>query len=254
MRRARRLLQRHPATLALAGVVTVLAVATAPLRILVEEPFRRALGTGLGPLAGGRAGWSPFTYGLFADHPLELATALIALAALVGPAERLMGGWRTALAFLVTPAVGAAVGMMLEGADVLGLGAWDDGTAVIDPLAPACGALLAASAFADRLWRRRIRLLGVSALLLMVLYSGTSVDLFRLFTGLAGLLLGLVLHPAAEKTARWARSSRHESRSLLAALTLAGAVAPFVAIASGVPWGPLHPLGLLLRPAADPAS
>ncbi|WP_210506019.1 bifunctional lysylphosphatidylglycerol flippase/synthetase MprF [Naasia sp. SYSU D00057] len=251
MRRVRRVLQRHPATLALAGVLTLLAVATAPLRILAEEPFRRAIGTGLGPLSGGSAGWSPFTYGLFADHPLELATALLALAVLVAPAERLMGGWRTTMAFLLTPALGAAVGMLLEGLDVLGLAAWNDGLPVIDPLAPAAGALLAGSAFADRLWRRRIRLLGVAVLALMVLYSGTSVDLFRLFTGLAGVALGLLLVPKSRKTARWARSSRHESRSLLAALTLAGAVAPFVSIASGQPWGPLHPLGLLLRPVAD---
>jgi phosphatidylglycerol lysyltransferase len=248
MRRVRRIVHRHPATLALGALLVLLAVATAPLRMLAEEAFRGMVGTGLGPLLTQHSAWTPFTYGLFADNPLELATALVAVAALVGWSERLMGAWRTLLAFLLLPAIGAGAGMLPQAADVLGLGGWDDGGAVIDPLAPAIGALLTASAFADRLWRRRIRLLGFAGLLLMTLYSATSVDLFRLLTGAAGLVLGLILVPDARKTPRWARSSAHEARSLLAALVLASAVGPFVALASGLPWGPLHPLGLLLRP------
>ncbi|WP_210481070.1 bifunctional lysylphosphatidylglycerol flippase/synthetase MprF [Naasia sp. SYSU D00948] len=252
MRRIRREALRHPATLMLAGLMALLGVLTAPVRMLAEEPFRRLVGTGLGTVED--ASWSPFTYGLFADHPLELGVALVALALLVAPAERLMGAWRTLLVALLAPALGASAGMLLQGADILGLGAWNDGRAVIDPLAPAVGALMAASVSAVRLWRRRIRILGVSALLLMVLYSGTSVDLFRFLTALAGLVLGLVLLAERRPTVTWARSSQHEARTLLAGLVLAAAVAPFAAIASGMPWGPLHPLGLLLQPGASGAA
>jgi phosphatidylglycerol lysyltransferase len=248
MRRVRQEFARHPVTLVLLLTVAGLALATSPLRMLAEDEFRVLLGMGIAPLREADNLWSLLTFGLFADSPAELALALLMLVACVGIGERLMGRWRTAVAFVATPALGALATIGLEAGGVLGLGEWDDGLPIFDPFAPLVGVVLTASAYANPLWRRRIRILGFTALLVMILYSGTTLDLVRLLSALAGLVLGTVIVPARRRVLRWVRSSQHEARTLLSALLIVIAAGPLVAVA-GLPWG-LQPLGPLFRSGA----
>jgi phosphatidylglycerol lysyltransferase len=188
---------------------------------------------------------------LFASSILELLVSLAAIVVLVGAAERLMGWWRTLLAFVVTSFVGAGIGMLLQAAGLMAKEIWAVGiqeTVVLDPFTAISGTVLTASAFAGPLWRRRVRVLGFTALTVVFLYSGQPSDLFRLIAAVAGLVLGLVLS-GSRPGLRWVRSSHHEARSLLSAALMITAIGPFVSIFTPARYGPLHPLGLLFRNA-----
>ena len=78
------------------------------------------------------------------------------------------------------------------------------------------GTIMAASAFAGALWRRRIRVITVLVAVMYLLYSGQPSDLYRLLAVLTGLGLGVLLRPDGEARAGWVRSSHHEVRVLLA--------------------------------------
>ena len=160
-----------------------------------------------------------------------------------------MGWWRTLVAYVVSAVIGNALGIGLQ---ALGLDfheLWSMGVrdlTTLDPFTPIAGTILAASAFAGPLWRRRIRVLGFSILIMFLLYSGQPSDLFRLLSALVGFLLGMLMSPGRPRL-RWQRSSHSETRGLLAAVLVITAVGPLITVFSRAKFGPLHSLGLLFR-------
>jgi lysylphosphatidylglycerol synthetase-like protein (DUF2156 family) len=238
-------------SLSIAGLMLVLAFVTGSLIHGPRPRLRVIVGTGLEAFNDAHNVFSPITSVLFASGILELLASIAAVVVLVGAAERLMGWWRTLLAFVVTPVIGAGVGMLFQAAGLMAREYWAVGiqeTIVLDPFTAISGTVLTASAFAGPLWRRRVRVLGFTALTVVFLYSGQPSDLFRLIAAVAGLILGLVLS-RSRPGLRWARSSHHEARSLLSAALMITAIGPFVSIFSPARYGPLHPLGLLFRNA-----
>lgn len=236
-------------SIVIAALVVVITFATGSLLHGPRGVLRRTAGTGLEAFDETHNLLSPLTSVLFASSILELLASVAALLLLVGAAERLMGWWRTLLAFVVTSFVGAGIGMLLQAAGLLAREHWAvriQETIVFDPFTAISGTVMTASAFAGPLWRRRIRVLGFTALVVVFLYSGQPSDLFRVMAAIAGLLLGFLLK-RVRPGMRWSRSSHHEARSLLAAALMITAVGPFVSIFTPVRYGPLHPLGLLFR-------
>ncbi|WP_233195381.1 DUF2156 domain-containing protein [Cryobacterium sp. M91] len=215
--------------------------------------IRLLLGTGYESVIDHGHWWSPLTSVFFVDNGAELLLALAGTLIVLGFAERLMGTCRTAIAFLVTAILGATIGIGAQFLGVAGGEMWSRGVSelwAMDPFTPIFGSALAASFFAGPLWRRRIRVLGVSTVLVLVLYSGQPSDLYRLLAVLVGLGVGWFgvgwrSRPIRPLSA-WRRSSDHESRTLLAAIVGMVAVGPVITIFSGARYGPLAPLGLLL--------
>ncbi|MCC6375445.1 MAG: DUF2156 domain-containing protein [Microbacteriaceae bacterium] len=237
-----------PLTLSLAGLVVLVAILSntvvGPLRVQVRERF----GTGIDTIPNGNF-FSPITSVFLVSGLAQLIIVVIAIVLLVGTAERLMGSWRTLVAFVVTSTLGNIAGMVLQAAGVLTRELWSlDERALVtaDPFTPIAGTMMAASAFAGALWRRRIRLLGFSVLLMFALYSGQPGDMFRLLAALIGLGLGAVFSKGRLELS-WRRSSHSETRGLLAAILAITALGPVITIFSRVRAGPLHSLGLLFR-------
>ena len=115
----------------------------------------------------------------------------------------------------------------------------------------AVGVGLAMTSRLSTLWRRRLRLLILMALLLLVAYSGTLLDVLRLAAGLTGLLLGPLLLGRSPRPASLI-TSRSERRVLVALVVAATAVGPIIAALSDTPIGPLSVLRyLLLTPPPD---
>lgn len=244
-RRALRIVAAHPFTAAVFAIVLCLALVTGPLHG-PHRPLRQWLGTGPVPIVDGHW-WTPITSVLFADNLGELILALVFVVALVGTAEHLMGTWRTALAFVVTPVVGslAGIGLQLLAAQTGEMWARNvHHLMVLDVFTAVGGTIMTASAFAGVLWRRRIRVLAILVALVLVLYSGLPGDLYRLFAVLVGLGLGVALRPTARRTG-WVRSSHHEVRVLLASTVLISAVGPVIGLLTRSRYGLLAPIGLL---------
>ncbi len=244
-------MRQRRVSLSLAAIMVVIAFATGSLMHGPHPQLRVLVGTGLETFNATHNFLSPLTSVLFASGILELLTSVAALVLLVGAAERLMGWWRTLLAFTVTSFVGSGIGMLLQAAGLMARENWAvriQETIVLDPFTAISGTVMTASAFAGPLWRRRIRVLGFTALIVVFLYSGQPSDLFRLIAAVAGLLLGFLLK-RVRPGLHWSRSSHHEARSLLAAALMITAAGPFVSIFTPVKYGPLHPLGLLFRTA-----
>lgn len=242
-------MRQRRASLSLAVIMVVIAFATGSLLHGPRPQLKLVVGTGLEAFNETHNFLSPLTSVLFASGILELLASVAALVLLVGAAERLMGWWRTLLAFVITSFVSSGVGMLLQAAGLMARENWAvriQETIVLDPFTAISGTVMTASAFAGPLWRRRIRVLGFTALIVVFLYSGQPSDLFRLIAAVAGLVLGFLLK-RVRPGLRWSRSSHHEARSLLAAALMITAAGPFVSIFTPVRYGPLHPLGLLFR-------
>jgi lysylphosphatidylglycerol synthetase-like protein (DUF2156 family) len=210
--------------------------------------IRLLLGTGYASVIDHGHWWSPLTSVFFVDDGAELLLALGGTLIMLGFAERLMGTRRTAIAFLLTAIFGATIGIGAQYLGVAGGEMWSRGVSelwAIDPFTPIFGSLMAASFFAGPLWRRRIRVLGLSTVLVLVLYSGQPSDVYRLLAVLVGLGVGWSWRPTRQLGA-WRRSSDHETRTLLAAVVGMVAIGPVITIFSGARFGLLAPLGMLL--------
>jgi len=238
--------KRSPVTIAL--VALLLAGAVLPHLHGAAGRWASAAGTGYTPVVVDGRWWTPITSLFFTDGALELVLVLAGVVVGIGAAERLMGPARTAVAVVLTSATGSLVGTGLQALGDLRGELWSRRVTefvTFDPMTMVAGALMAASAFASPLWRRRIRVVVLLTALVFVFYSGEPSDLYRLIAALAGLLLGLAGR-RPRGGVRWQRSSHHEARVLVSTAVLITGVGPLISVFSHVRLGALAPLGLLL--------
>ncbi|MFB7845366.1 bifunctional lysylphosphatidylglycerol flippase/synthetase MprF [Microbacterium sp. NPDC056052] len=216
------------------------------------------LGTGLGfgtfwgrfpdQLAAGivttgdlRYWWTPLTALLIPDS-LIAGILILALVLTVGAyAERRLGTWRAMGVFAVTGVVAILLGLGLQTLTAAWGAEWGllkSVDLVTDPSIGAIGAIMAATALAPALWRRRIRVIGFTLLLMFALYAADSNSVFRLIAAALGLLAGVLL---ARDTPRgsWHRSSYREVRTLVAAIVAAVGLGPLIVLISDALDSPL---------------
>jgi lysylphosphatidylglycerol synthetase-like protein (DUF2156 family) len=241
---------RSPAACVLAVLLLVVGIADGSLvrvPVLAQVPPRVASHHPLDLIAL----WS----GVFVPRTaVGLVAGVLAVLVVLVPVERVLGTAWTVLAYVVTSLVGVTAGVALQSVGVPTHALWTtpaDGAPAAGPISPVLGAVLTASAVSGPLWRRRIRLLGLSGAVVVLLYSGQAGDLYRLLAAVAGLVLGLLL-ARRRPTIAWPRSSHHEVRSLIASLVAVSALGPVVALVVPRGYGLLRPLGLLFRDTLPP--
>ncbi len=169
------------------------------------------------------------------DDPVLLVVVIVATLLVCGWAERVMGSVRMLFAFvgggLITSVVGLLVGEV-ENTFLTALPLNLEPTGGASPVAALLVVATAASCFTGPLWRRRIRLLGVLLAMTLFLYSASAGDLYALVALPVGIAVGM-LTGGAKTTSGVQRSSHHETRVLLAALTTVVAVGPVIATVWG---------------------
>ncbi|MBN9155994.1 bifunctional lysylphosphatidylglycerol flippase/synthetase MprF [Microbacterium sp.] len=224
-----------------AAALAVLVIAMGFVTGTFLGRFPAELAAGEGTTVDQGLWWTPFTALLFGDSVVGglLAIALILTAGAY--AERTLGSVRSVWVFFVTGVLGILIGV---GSQAL-LVSWGSQWGVLasfdlvaDPTIGTVGLLMAASAFAPALWQRRIRVVGFTLLLMFALYAADSDSVFRLLSGVLGLILGAVL---ARGTVRpsWHRSSYREVRTLVAAIVGATGLGPIIVLVSGSWYAPL---------------
>lgn len=231
----------------------------------------RASGPANGPLAQRHAGvdlsalaaghWWALVTAMFATTSIvQLVTVAVLAAIGVGWAEGRMGSWRTAVAFFSTGVVSTGLGLGIEALGVVVDEYWSSsvvGVATFDPVTPLYGTVAWATAWASPGWRRRIRVAQFATGAALLLYSGQPSDLFLLVAALLGVVLGNWQHGSVRRARSAAdsnqllgrlswRASRHETRSLLAIVTIVFALGPVLTVVSNSRFGLLSPLGLAL--------
>lgn len=194
---------------------------------------------------------------------LQLLVDTIALLVMFSIAETLLGRRRTLTAAFICTLAGTALGLLLCG----GIAQLLQGTPVVgrirfalSPLTLGVGAMMAASAFTRRLWRRRIRLIGYVSIIMVVMFSGNPGDYCLLAAAGFGHVLGALT--SKRKTVRqlddasaadplhWQLSTSYETRRVFAAIALVLTLGPIIAISSPTHIGPLSSLGLIMSPAS----
>ncbi|UAJ77740.1 DUF2156 domain-containing protein [Leifsonia sp. ZF2019] len=243
--RVGRIIARYPFTAGITLLVLVLALVTGPLHG-PHRPLRIWVGTGAAQIADGHW-WSPLTSVLFTSNLAELIVTLVLLVVLVGASEHLMRTWRTALAFVVTPVIGIVLGSALQLLGAQTGEMWSSNVhrfVSLDSFTAIGGTIMAASAFAGPLWRRRIRVMTLLVAIMFLLYSGFPSDLDRLLAVLAGLAVGALLNRSG-RARGWRRSSHHEIRVLLASAVTITAIGPVIGLLTRSRYGLLSPIGLL---------
>ncbi|MDQ1122913.1 bifunctional lysylphosphatidylglycerol flippase/synthetase MprF [Microbacterium trichothecenolyticum] len=234
---ARRYVRANPVSLCV--VVAVLAAAAATGSLWGED----ARAWGAGPLATFSSGrwWTLITALVVPDSTVDAASSVLLALTVLAYAERLLGSRRTGVLLGVLGVSGLVVGIGFHAAawtlsDLRPVVAAE--VPVLDPTTPIAGVVMAASAFAPVLWRRRLRLVGFALLALFALYAGDADSWYRLSTAVIGLVVGGVLARGREHRS-WHRSSTRETRTLLALLVAVVGSGPLVALVSGGGRGPL---------------
>lgn len=206
-----------------------------------------------GPITTGQLGywWTPLTALMIPDSIVEAVLFVLVALTVLAYAERLLGTVRTAVVFVVVGAIGVLLGVGIEALTA----AWGDSTSlaglslVLDPATGAFAVIMAATAFAPALWRRRIRLIGFLFVVMFVLYVGDPDSVYRLMGALLGFALGALLSRSTVSST-WRRSSIHESRTLIASIVAVTGLGPLIALIAGGDQGPLG--GVVLGfPAVD---
>jgi phosphatidylglycerol lysyltransferase len=163
---------------------------------------------------------------------LVIATVLLAIG------ERLMGSRRAAGVFIIGGIIGVCAGSGFQFIVFLTGDVWSLGTApreLLDPIAPALAVALAGSAFAPRLWRRRIRVIVIGLTVLFASYASSPADLYRLSSAIVGLSLGMLMVRGGALQVPDV-SPRVSRRRFLATITTITALGPLLAL--------LRPAGL----------
>lgn len=185
--------------------------------------------------------WSPVTALLVPDSAVEALLTIALVLTVMAYAERKLGTLRSMLVFLGTGVLGILLGFGLESLLTNGDLLWGlslEAGFVLDPAIGVLGVVMAGSAFAPVLFRRRIRIIGFAVILMFVLYAGDADSLFRLVSAILGVVVGLVLARGAAAGA-WHRSSYAETRTIVAAMVAVTGLGPLIALVSGMANGPL---------------
>ena len=244
-----------PLTLTFASVLWLLGAFTGSLLRGPTPGLLAAIGVGPGALV--RNHWWTAVGSVFwcADLGGYLA-ATVLLLALVAPAERRLGSGRIALLLIAAQVAGTVIGSALV---ELGSSAGDGwavylaGNLVLGPGAAAVGVAMAFTCRMSALWRRRIRLVLLLSSVLLVGYSGSLSDGYRLVAAVTGLLIGPLLLGRPRRSGPMA-STRTERRVLIALTVATLALGPVIAAVSKTPIGPLSVLRYLILippPTAD---
>jgi len=224
-------IRRIPFSIALAVVLIATAAVTGTMFGSASDATTSAWAAGVITTFGNAEWWTIVTALFIPFDPFQLVAGVIAAILLLGVAERRMGTWRAIVAFLVTGIVGVALGTWVQWIGSLAGEWWATGTSVdltLDPLTGIVGALVTASAFMGVLWRRRVRVVTFSFILVFVLYDGDSSNVYRLIAAIAGYFLGAIL-TRDPSTLRARRSSHAETRTLVASVVAVTAIGPIVA-------------------------
>lgn len=242
------LLAHAPLTLVFLVALWTVGALTGSLLDGPPDELLQQVGIGTGSLAHGHW-WAPVSSALWC---LDLTGYLASSVLLLGfgaAGERLLGAGRTAVLFLA-----AQVGGTLLGIGVVKLGSlagwlWlnfldDPAELALSPSTGAVGLGLALSSRLPALWRRRLRLVLIVALVTLALFSGYAQDVVRLCGGLVGLLAGVAMFGRVGKTL--GAPSRSETRVLVALLLAACALGPVFMLLNPYSAGPLVALGDVL--------
>jgi lysylphosphatidylglycerol synthetase-like protein (DUF2156 family) len=251
-----RYLRSVPLSVGFAVLLVVTSTLTGTVRdfTYLDSP-EQTWGAGVATASNGQW-WTFVTALLIPGDPAQLVAGILLALLLLGAAERTMGARRLVLAFAVTGVLGMAVGVFLQWVGSLAGEWWATGTSLdltLDPLTPIVGCLLTASAFLSALWRRRIRVVSFSILIMFVLYDGDSSNSYRLSAAVLGLVLGRLLARRGETMAPH-RSSHAEVRVLLATIVAVTAVGPIVGLINPDGFGPFAAASELFRTFPDAAS
>ena len=258
--RAVRVVRRAPLTVLLVFVIWGLGAATGSLVRGPSPALAELIGAGLGPLRAG-AWWGLATSALWCRGLASYVLSTLMIMVLLPVAERRLGSLRAAGLAVLVQVAGSALGLTWVWLlDRYADGRWADQLGVsvaVGPGTAVVGVTLVASACLAALWRRRLRLVLVIALLMLALYSGLIGDLLRLSAGLLGLALGALLFGRLRRheVPVVPRPSRSERRVLVAFVVAASAVGPLLAAWAQSRVGPLSVLRFVFAaPAPDAAT
>lgn len=190
------------------------------------------------------------------NGPVQLIVDSILVLVILCIAEIRLGKRRTVLVCLISAVGGAIAGLLL----CTGINAIQDHWTwflripmSLNPIILVIGALMASIPFSDFLWRRRIGLVGYTALILLVLYTGNPGNYCALASALIGHLVGHLWHGPLQDSPR-GPSGSYETRHLLAAISTVLALGPLVTISSKVRAGFFTPLGMFMSPDYSKSS
>ncbi|MBV9919662.1 MAG: hypothetical protein JOY78_02240, partial [Pseudonocardia sp.] len=217
------------------------------------------VGIGIGPWRAGRW-WTVFTAPWFASGPVACLVSVATVVVLLGAIEHTLGSARTAALAALVQLSGSGVGMALVEAAVATGGRWAAllrASIAVGPGPLLVGSVLAATARWPVLWRRRVRVILGTGLVMLALYSGLLPDLLRLGAGATGLAVGALAWGRARRN-RYrpiTPASRRETRVLVALIVAATAVGPLIALLAANRLGPLAVLRFVLAsPPPDAAT
>lgn len=149
-----------------------------------------------------------------------------------GLCETVIGKAKTAWVSLITTLGGIALGMGLCSLFAGKSPQWHaishDG-AILGPLVVVVGTLMCASAFTAMLWRRRIRVIGYSVVLILFLYRGEAGDYCLLASALLGHVLGYLMASESQGDV-YRHGALYEMRRLIgmaAGVQAVGSLVPF---------------------------
>lgn len=227
----------HPVSVALAVSVVITGAAFGTL----WGQFPQELAAGLVTTGDLGYWWTPVTALLVPDSAIGAALTIAVVLTVLAYTERLLGSWRTLGAFFGTGVAGVLIGVGLQALAFSWGETWGQTASVdlvLDPAIGVFGTIMAGSALAPGLFRRRIRLIGFAVLTMFALYDGDADAVYRVLAALVGLALGLVF-ARGTKPATWHRSSYRETRTLVAAVVAVTGLGPLIVLITGVGDGPL---------------
>ena len=231
---------RTPVTLSLVVVIWLLGAVTGSL---VDGPsadfdagddLLATVGAGVQNLTNGHV-WTFVTAAFFASDLWTYIGSTVLLLVAGVAFERRHGSVRTAWIALVVQFVGAGLAVCAIWLAAQLDWTWAQDLAdqfAIGPSMLVAGLVMAFSGGCTALWRRRIRLTVLTICVVMVLYGGMALDVLRLTEALIGLAVGVLLLHTGERHLT-ARSSRRETRVLVALVVAATALGPILVAVTG---------------------